>query len=70
MSSGVDLTRTQYDAARRIADRMVESRVARIVGADTLVFRRDVPFDPALQKAVDLLKGSRSQAQLFAAVGR
>ena len=69
-ASGVDLSRAQYDAARRIADRMVESRVARLVGADTLVFRRDVPFDPALQKAVDLLHGNRTQAQLFAAVGR
>jgi hypothetical protein len=48
---------------------MIETRVARLVGADTLVFRRDVPYDPALQKAADLLKASRTQAQLFAAAG-
>lgn len=70
LASKVEITRPQYDAARRIADRMLESRVARLVGADTLVFRRDVPFDPALQKAVDLLHASHSQAQLFAAAGR
>ncbi|MEO6066531.1 MAG: S41 family peptidase [Gemmatimonadota bacterium] len=65
--AGVDVTREQYDAARRIADRMLETRIARLVGADTLVFRRDVPFDPALRKAADLLRNSRTQAQLFAA---
>ena len=69
-AAGVELTRADYDAARRIADRMIENRVARIVGADTLVFRRDVPFDPALRKAAELLKSSRTQAQLFAAAGR
>jgi carboxyl-terminal processing protease len=69
-TAGVEITRAQYDSARRISDRMIESRVARLVGADTLVFRRDVPFDPALRKAVDLLKSSRTQAQLFAVAGR
>jgi hypothetical protein len=49
---------------------MIETRVARLVGADTLVFRRDIPFDPALRRAVDLLKANRTQAQLFAAAGR
>ncbi|HEX7917790.1 MAG TPA: S41 family peptidase, partial [Gemmatimonadales bacterium] len=67
---GVDVTRAQFDSARRVTDRMIESRVARLVGADTLVFRRDVPYDPALQKAADLLKASRTQAQLFAAANR
>jgi hypothetical protein len=64
------VNREQYAAAQRIADRMIETRVARLVGADTLVFRRDVQFDPALRRATDLLKSSRTQAQLFAAAGR
>ena len=68
--AGVEITRAQYDSARRVADRMLENRVARLVGADTLVFRRDIPFDPALRRAVDLLRSSRTQAQLFAAAGR
>lgn len=67
--AGVEVTRAQFDSARRVTDRMIETRVARLVGADTLVFRRDVPYDPALQKAADLLKASRTQAQLFAAAG-
>jgi hypothetical protein len=49
---------------------MIETRVARLVGADTLVFRRDIPFDPALRRAVELLQSNRTQAQLFAAAGR
>ena len=52
------------------ADRLLETRFACLPGAATLVFRRAVPFDPALQKAVDLLHSARSQAQLFAAAGR
>jgi hypothetical protein len=67
--AGVEVTRAQFDSARRVTDRMIETRVARLVGADTLVFRRDVPFDPALQKAAELLKANRTQAQLIAAVG-
>jgi len=69
-SAGVDVNREQFAAAQRIADRMIETRVARLVGADTLVFRRDVAFDPALRRATELLKSSRTQAQLFAAAGR
>jgi carboxyl-terminal processing protease len=68
--AGVEITREQYDGARRVADRMIETRVARLVGADTLVFRRDVPFDPALRRAVELLRSARTQAQLYAAAGR
>ena len=70
IGAGVEVTRAQFDAARRVTDRMIETRVARLVGADTLVFRRDVPYDPALRKATELLRNSRTQAQLFAAAGR
>ncbi len=68
--AGVEITRVQFDSAQRITDRMIETRVARLVGADTLVFRRDIPFDPALRRAVQLLQANRTQAQLFAAAGR
>jgi carboxyl-terminal processing protease len=68
--AGVEITRAQFDSARRISDRMIETRVARLVGADTLVFRRDIPFDPALRRAVELLQTNRTQAGLFAAAGR
>ncbi len=66
-AAGVAVDRAQFDAAQRLADRMLETRVARLVGADTLVFRRDVAFDPALRRAADLLRSNRTQAQLFAA---
>ena len=68
--AGVQVDRAQFDAAQRLADRMLETRVARLVGADTLVFRRDAAFDPALRRAADLLRSNRTQAQLFAAANR
>lgn len=63
---GVGVTRAQFDSASRVADRLIEQRVARIIGADSLAFRRDVRYDAQLDRAVQLLIGAKNQVELLA----
>ncbi|HEY2065227.1 MAG TPA: S41 family peptidase [Gemmatimonadaceae bacterium] len=64
-AKGVTNNRAQYDAAGRYVDRLLEQRVARIVGGDSTAKRRDLPFDAPLRKALDLMKNGSSQRDLF-----
>jgi carboxyl-terminal processing protease len=64
-AKGVPVERAQYDAAGRYVDRLLEQRVARLVGGDTTAKRRDLPFDAPLRKAVDVMEKGQSQRDLF-----
>lgn len=65
-AAGVQVTRAQFDSARRVTDQMMERPVALIVGGDSLVFRRDLKYDAQLNRAVELLAGARNQVALLA----
>lgn len=63
--SGVELTRSQWDAGQTFVDRLIEQRVSRLAFGDSLAFRRTSPRDPQLQRAVALLNSARTQAELI-----
>ncbi len=62
---GVTVDRAQYDAAGRYVDRLLEQKVARLVGGDTTAKRRDLRFDAPLRKAMELMEKGQSQRDLF-----
>jgi carboxyl-terminal processing protease len=64
-AKGVTVDRKQYDAAGRYLDRLLEQRVARIVGGDSTAKRRDLQFDAPLRKALELMEKGQSQRDLF-----
>jgi len=65
VAKGVTLDRTQYAAAGRYVDRLLEQRVARLVAGDSTAKRRDLPFDAPLRKAVEVMEKGQSQRDLF-----
>ena len=64
-AKGVQVSRAQYDSASRYVNRLLEQRVARLVGGDSTARRRDLKFDFPLQKALDLMEKGSSQKDLF-----
>ena len=65
-TKGVPVNRVQYDAAGRYVDRLLEQRVARLVGGDSTAKRRDLQFDAPLRRALELMDKGASQKDLFA----
>ncbi|HET7025373.1 MAG TPA: S41 family peptidase [Gemmatimonadales bacterium] len=63
--AGVEIGRATFDSAGRVADRLIEQRVAQIVGADSLAFRRDIRYDAQLARAEELLRGAKTQVALL-----
>ncbi len=63
--AGVEATRPQFDAARPLVDRLLEQRLARTAFGDSAAFRRFAPEDAPLRRALDLLGGARTQADLL-----
>jgi carboxyl-terminal processing protease len=68
--AGVTIERAQFDSGRGLVDRLLDRRVAALVAGDSLVFRRSIQHDAQLRRAVDLLEGGRTQAELLAAAQR
>jgi carboxyl-terminal processing protease len=64
---GAPITRTQFDAARPLVDRLIEQQVATIAFGDSSAFRRMSRTDAQLRRAVDLLKNATTQPALFVA---
>jgi carboxyl-terminal processing protease len=64
-AKGVTVDHTQFESAGRYLDRLLEQRVARIVGGDSTAKRRDLRFDAPLKKALDLMEKGTSQKDLF-----
>jgi carboxyl-terminal processing protease len=64
-AKGVKVDRAQYDAASRYVDRLLEIRVARLVGGDSTAKRRDLGFDAPLRTALTLMEKGSTQKDLF-----
>jgi len=62
----VKIERAVWDAATADIDRQLEDRVARITFGDTLVRRRSLKDDNQLRRAIDLLRQSTTQKEVFA----
>jgi carboxyl-terminal processing protease len=64
-AAGVVIPRAQYDSVGPYVDKLIETRVARIVYGDSTAKRRELPEDVQLKKAVELLKQGGTQKELF-----
>jgi carboxyl-terminal processing protease len=67
-AAGVIIDRSVYDAATPSIDRLLTNRVARLAFGDSTAKRMGLRDDAQLRKAIDLVKQSRTQQDLFAAV--
>ncbi len=65
MAKGVTLDTAQYSAASRYIDRLLDQRVAQLVGGDSTAKRHDLAFDAPLLKTLDLMSRGSSQKELF-----
>ena len=57
--------RAQFEAVTPLVDRWIGTQVARVAFGDSAAFRRNIPSDAQLQRAIALLTRSRSQSDLF-----
>lgn len=67
---GVEVERARYDAGAALIDRMLEGRVSTLAFGDSAAFRRSVPRDAQLQAALRVVRGARTQAEVFARLPR
>ena len=65
--AGVQIQRSEFDAARALVDRDLERRISAMSFGDSAAFRRTVSYDSQLRRAIELLRGSASQRELLAA---
>jgi carboxyl-terminal processing protease len=61
----VNVDSAEYAAAAPLVDQWISNQVARLAFGDSTAFRRDIPDDPQLQKAMSLLQKGQSQQDLF-----
>ncbi len=66
-SKGVKVDRATYDAGVTYVDRQVEMRIARVAFGDTTMKRHELRDDNQLRKAIELLRKSATQKDVFAA---
>jgi carboxyl-terminal processing protease len=64
-AKGVALDHAQYEQAGGEIDRLLGNTVARLAFGDSTAKRRSIPEDNQLVHAIDVLKQSRSQQDLF-----
>jgi carboxyl-terminal processing protease len=64
-AAGVQMDRRQYDAAAPMIDRMIGDQVARFAFGDSTAFRRQLPSDPQMMRALEMLRRSQTQRDLF-----
>ena len=67
---GVTIDYAQYEQAGGEIDRLLGNTVARLAFGDSTAKRRSVPEDNQLEHAIDVLKQSTSQKDLFAIAQR
>jgi carboxyl-terminal processing protease len=67
--AGVPVSRASYDSASGFVNRLLEQQIATVAFGDSASFRRGVEHDAQLSRAMDLLKGARSQTELIATAG-
>jgi carboxyl-terminal processing protease len=61
----VSVDSAEYVAAAPLVDQWISNQVARLAFGDSTAFRRDIPRDPQLDKAMSLLEKGQSQKDLF-----
>ena len=69
-AAGVALAPGQFEQATSVVDQLIEQRVASLAFGDSLAFRRWVPQDAQLQRAIALLRDAPDQAALLARLER
>jgi carboxyl-terminal processing protease len=62
--AGVNVSRSQFDAGRPLVDRLITQRLARTAFGDSTAFRRWVPEDAQVRRALELLQRAQSQREL------
>lgn len=65
-AKGVTVDRAEWDAGRAYVDRLLDSRISRLAFGDSTAKRREIPDDTQLLRAMDLLRRSRTTAELLA----
>ena len=70
VAQGVKVEKQQYDAGGSEIDRLLGSAIARIAFGDSTERRRQVPEDAQLRRALQVLRQSGSQRDLFALAER
>jgi carboxyl-terminal processing protease len=65
VAAKVSVDSSEYVAAAPLVDRWISNQVARLAFGDSTAFRRDIPSDSQLQKAMALLEKGQSQKDLF-----
>ncbi len=63
----VKIDKAVFDAGAADVDRAIEQRVAKVVFGDTTVLRHSLKDDTQLRSAIDILKKSTTQKDVFAA---
>jgi carboxyl-terminal processing protease len=64
--ANVPVDKKQYDAAAPLVNRWISQQVARLAFGDSTSFRRGIPDDPQMKRALELLKKGQTQKDLFA----
>jgi carboxyl-terminal processing protease len=64
-AKGVQVEPAVWQGGAPLIDRLIEGRVARFVGGDSTVKRRELKYDAQLKRAVELLNKGQSQRDLF-----
>jgi carboxyl-terminal processing protease len=62
----VAVTRTQFDEARSLIDRLLQVRIATLAFGDGAAFSLTIPDDAPVRTAISLLEKGRTQSDLFA----
>jgi carboxyl-terminal processing protease len=68
-AEGVKIDKAIFDAGRNYLDRQLEFRIARVAYGDTTAKRHELKDDTPLRQAIDILKRSNSQKEVFANAG-
>ena len=68
MRAGVGVSRSQFEAGQPLVDRLIGQRLSRTVFGDSTAFRRWVPEDAQVRKAIELLQAAPTQMELLTTV--
>jgi carboxyl-terminal processing protease len=65
MRAGVGVTRGQFEAGQPLVDRLITQRLSRTAYGDSTAFRRWIPEDAQVRKAIELLQAAPTQTDLL-----
>jgi carboxyl-terminal processing protease len=64
-AAGVDVDREMYNAARPLVERVLGDQITRLAFGDSAAFRRQLPTDPQMMRALEMVRRSQSQRELL-----